>query len=216
MKNTLNPIKDEFRGDTASLVCNIVALLEMDAKGALVPHGVGGHARDLLSAAAVRLAEASPAVEAPSIRAGLLAAAVHIQAKAAAYAEECGSYDPDTGAFEMRDAVQEYFNTLDELAEEIRLMAGNDPVVAPAAPLSAPFAYTVRWSDAQPGDKPVIFWPEQLERYGVSMQREGHAFVPLYKGAEPAAPFDIAQRRNHYEALLAQLGQAMSKEGSAA
>ena len=61
--------------------------------------------------------------EVPSTRAGLLAAAAYIQAKASAHAEECGSYDPDTGAFEMRDAVQDHYNTLDELAEEIRLLA---------------------------------------------------------------------------------------------
>lgn len=61
--------------------------------------------------------------DAPVVRAGLLAAAAHIRAKASAHAEECGSYDPDTGAFEMRDAVQEHYNTLDELAEEIRLLA---------------------------------------------------------------------------------------------
>ena len=52
---------DEFRGDTPSLVRNIVALLELDADGALVPHGVGGHARGLLSAAAARLAAAPQA-----------------------------------------------------------------------------------------------------------------------------------------------------------
>ncbi len=49
---------DEFRGDTASLVRNIIALLDLDAQGCLVPHGVGGHARGLLSAAASRLAAA--------------------------------------------------------------------------------------------------------------------------------------------------------------
>ncbi|MCX7509586.1 hypothetical protein OSS46_29675 [Delftia tsuruhatensis] len=59
---------DDFRGDTPSLVRNIVALLELDADGALVPHGVGGHARGLLSAAAARLAAApqAPAQEAPA------------------------------------------------------------------------------------------------------------------------------------------------------
>lgn len=54
---------DEFRGDTASLVRNIVALLDMDAQGCLVPHGVGGHARGLLSAAASRLAAPAQAQE---------------------------------------------------------------------------------------------------------------------------------------------------------
>ncbi|KVC45176.1 hypothetical protein [Burkholderia diffusa] len=52
-------LTDTFRGDDACLVRNIKALLELDAEGALVPHGVGGHARALLSAAAIRLA-ASP------------------------------------------------------------------------------------------------------------------------------------------------------------
>lgn len=56
---------DEFRGDTPSLVRNIIALLELDAEGALVPHGVGGHARGLLSAAAARLAAAPQAPAAP-------------------------------------------------------------------------------------------------------------------------------------------------------
>jgi|GEM_PF-2821860 len=58
--------EDTFQGDTSSLVRNILALLELDAKGALVPHGVGGHARGLLSAAAARLAAAPQASAAPS------------------------------------------------------------------------------------------------------------------------------------------------------
>lgn len=74
----------------------------------------------------------------PSTPAGLLAAAAHIQAKACAYAEECGSYDPDTGAFEMCDAAQDHYNTLNELAEEIRLMADE------AAPAQAQDAVAVR------------------------------------------------------------------------
>ena len=64
---------------------------------------------------------AAPA--APQTHAGLLAAAAHIQAKAQAHLDERGSYDPDTGAVEMSESNQEYFNTLDELAEEIRLLA---------------------------------------------------------------------------------------------
>ena len=47
---------DTFRGDTTCLVQSIIALLELDAEGALVPHGIGGHARALLYAAASRLA----------------------------------------------------------------------------------------------------------------------------------------------------------------
>ncbi|WP_322068961.1 hypothetical protein [Paraburkholderia bannensis] len=59
-------LTDDFRGDTANLILSIKALLELDAEGALVPHGVGGHRRSLLSAAAVRLAATpSDAAQAP-------------------------------------------------------------------------------------------------------------------------------------------------------
>lgn len=46
---------DTFNGDNARLIESINALLELDAAGSLVPHGIGGHARQLLSAAAARL-----------------------------------------------------------------------------------------------------------------------------------------------------------------
>ncbi|WPG35353.1 hypothetical protein [Variovorax sp. EBFNA2] len=49
------PVADKFKGDNAHLVRCIQALLNLDARGALVPHGIGSHARDLLSAAAYRL-----------------------------------------------------------------------------------------------------------------------------------------------------------------
>jgi hypothetical protein len=46
---------DDFNGDNAKLCECIDALLDLDAKGILVPHGVGGHARKMLAAAASRL-----------------------------------------------------------------------------------------------------------------------------------------------------------------
>ena len=46
---------DEFDGGDRKLLDCIEALLRMDADGALVPHGIGGHARKLLSSAAARL-----------------------------------------------------------------------------------------------------------------------------------------------------------------
>lgn len=49
-------MSDNFNGDNAHLINCIEALLAMDADGILRPHGIGGHARGLLSAAAVRLA----------------------------------------------------------------------------------------------------------------------------------------------------------------
>ena len=51
----MTQIKDTFRGNDAKLLRSIEALLALDADGALVPHGIGTHARDLLSAAYVRL-----------------------------------------------------------------------------------------------------------------------------------------------------------------
>jgi hypothetical protein len=48
-------IEDSFRGDDAKLISCIEALIHLNDAGALVPHGIGGHARELLSAAAVRL-----------------------------------------------------------------------------------------------------------------------------------------------------------------
>jgi len=46
-----------FTGNSADLVSSITALLALDADCALVPHGIGGHARTLLTAAAKALEE---------------------------------------------------------------------------------------------------------------------------------------------------------------
>jgi len=54
---TLPP--DEFRGDNTKLVGCIEALIELSDAGKLVPHGMGGHARGLLAAAANRLTAAA-------------------------------------------------------------------------------------------------------------------------------------------------------------
>lgn len=52
-------LTDDFRGNTPALIRSIEALISLSDEGALVPHGIGGHARGLLSAAAVRLAAPS-------------------------------------------------------------------------------------------------------------------------------------------------------------
>lgn len=49
------PIEDEFRGDNEHLRACIKALIEMNDDNALVPHGIGGHARALLAASYHRL-----------------------------------------------------------------------------------------------------------------------------------------------------------------
>ncbi|WP_186183132.1 hypothetical protein [Burkholderia gladioli] len=62
-------LTDDFRGDDSNLVRSIEALINLNDEGALVPHGIGGHARGLLSAAAVRLA--SPRAAVPGAGAGV-------------------------------------------------------------------------------------------------------------------------------------------------
>lgn len=57
-----------FSGGNTALVAAMVALLKLDAAGALVPHGIGGHARALLTAAASRLAEPVQPESGPSDR----------------------------------------------------------------------------------------------------------------------------------------------------
>ena len=54
MKLTMN---DNFRGDTAALIRSINSLLDLDADGAIVPHGLGSHVRVLLESASIRLTE---------------------------------------------------------------------------------------------------------------------------------------------------------------
>lgn len=53
-KQTQHP-DDTFRGGTRQLIDCMRALVALDIEGALVPHGIGGHARALLTSAAARL-----------------------------------------------------------------------------------------------------------------------------------------------------------------
>lgn len=52
---------DTFKGDNAKLIECIRALISLSDDGALVPHGLGGHARTLLDSAATRLESLLPA-----------------------------------------------------------------------------------------------------------------------------------------------------------
>lgn len=47
--------EDSFNGDNGKLIGAANALLSLDEKGALVPHGIGGHAREIISALVARL-----------------------------------------------------------------------------------------------------------------------------------------------------------------
>lgn len=56
------PAPDPLPDVSVKKLCgSIEALLSLDAAGALVPHGIGGHARTLLKSAAARLCAATPA-----------------------------------------------------------------------------------------------------------------------------------------------------------
>jgi hypothetical protein len=48
-------IADTFRGDNQQLRDGIKALIGLSDEGALIPHGIGGHARTLLAACYHRL-----------------------------------------------------------------------------------------------------------------------------------------------------------------
>lgn len=66
-------MSDDFNGDDAHLVSCIKALLDLDKSGSLVPHGIGGHARTMLEAAASRLeARAGEAVAEVAMTSGSL------------------------------------------------------------------------------------------------------------------------------------------------
>lgn len=52
----VRPIVDNFFGNNKHLKACIRALIEMNDDGCLVPHGIGGHARGLLSSCYHRLA----------------------------------------------------------------------------------------------------------------------------------------------------------------
>ena len=62
--NDIIPEGDDFNGTTPHLIQCIESLVRLDAKGVLVPHGIGRDASKLLTAAANRLRQQAPAVPA--------------------------------------------------------------------------------------------------------------------------------------------------------
>lgn len=62
---------------------------------------------------------------------GIEAAAELIDRKVQDYISEHGSFDPETGATEFSSAGEEYVSTLEELAEEIRALAGTPDRIDP-------------------------------------------------------------------------------------
>jgi len=55
-------VVSDFKGKDDLLIQSIDSLLAMDAKGILVPHGIGGHARTLLRAAKAAIEQAARTV----------------------------------------------------------------------------------------------------------------------------------------------------------
>ena len=58
-------VVSDFKGKDDLLIQSIDSLLAMDAKGILVPHGIGGHARTLLRAAKASIEQACAARTVP-------------------------------------------------------------------------------------------------------------------------------------------------------
>ena len=69
-------------------------------------------------------AQAAPVTQRDAQTAGLIAAAEHIEGMASGYLQEHAYTEPDTGAvvFDRSDAGEDYYNTLVELAEDLRAM----------------------------------------------------------------------------------------------
>lgn len=78
-------MSDKFNGSDAQLASSIKALLALDEKGVLVPHGVGGHARVLLEVSTSRLEARNEAIKGAAIIAD--AAGAEIRALKARIAE---------------------------------------------------------------------------------------------------------------------------------
>lgn len=95
-------LTDMFQGDDAALIRSIEALIAMNDNGALVPHGIGGHARSLLSAAAVRLSSARAAVS-PATR--MLNVCDANALRTAIDAAEIAKFIDAERAVELRDIV---------------------------------------------------------------------------------------------------------------
>lgn len=130
---------DTFNGGDAHLVRSIEALLSLDAKNALVPHGIGGHARGLLSAAMHRLASQSRAAGVRGV-----------------------AYDRELIATMLHEGASVHKFTADAIREQIRLLRDADnadaagvrtarqpPKDAGAVPL--PERYSFRTNPPLPG-----------------------------------------------------------------
>lgn len=63
---------DTFNGDDETLISSAKSLLALDAKGALSPHGIGGHARGIISAFIARMnVEQQPAQDVAGLESAL-------------------------------------------------------------------------------------------------------------------------------------------------
>lgn len=109
----------DFNGDTPHLIRCIESLLRLDASGALVPHGVGGHARTLLAAAAARLASKQPTDTLTDREGKTLHGLVELAA-AAYYLADNTEDDGSTLTVDRQDfdRLSEALDRLDELPDD--------------------------------------------------------------------------------------------------
>ena len=103
-----------FSGSRANLVACITALLSLDAAGALIPHGIGGHARTLLEAAAKELqAQPTPPV-----------------GQAAETCPTCGASEPYSGSCGTSDSYTKALcKRKQQAAAQAQAAAGQRPLV---------------------------------------------------------------------------------------
>lgn len=134
-----------FKGDNAKLVDSIKSLLALDSQGALVPHGVGGMARQLLESAVERLA---------------------VDAQPAAF--ETSSYGGRVEKFVVReDVATEIFDKrVAEGAEDVRVrpLYAHAPAVERSQPISC---------DAANEENAPTFMGEPNPHHSIDWYREG-------------------------------------------
>ena len=93
----------DFKGKDDLLIQSIDALLEMDAKGILVPHGIGGHARTLLKAAKAAIEQAARTV--PDEAVVMLADVIHELENGFVRCASCGDQE-DTATLDCMDSLR--------------------------------------------------------------------------------------------------------------
>lgn len=184
-QNSAPELTDTFHGDNDQLCGSIKALLDLDAENALVPHGVGGHARALLSAAAIRLSATPAGREAPTEPTGWRE---FIENIATPYSEPLNSVSGYRDMASRKEAMG-------ELRAKAQALLAAHPVEA-IQPTDEPVAYLhqVVSGDGDP-DQALSFAPDNFPLSGTlgyrSLSHQPLFLAPvggaLVKNSEPIA-----------------------------